>query len=180
MPLLLTIILTVFFLTDSFSQTTSKLYNTKGGLLADTSFKITKQQLTKWIKIEDTLTKNILNRLIYPTILFENEISGLFIISFTVDTGGIFNNFNIEKYFDKMSKDTLQKEHIKMFAFNSTISIKYYSGQFEKKGFKTKKGSEKYYLPFDFRTNHDSTIRQIKKGWLTLDEALLLHEIRRD
>ncbi|MGZ3901230.1 MAG: hypothetical protein ACXVDC_12970, partial [Bacteroidia bacterium] len=144
----------------------------KGRLLADTSFKITKQQLAKWTVVEDSLTKKILTRLIYPPFLNECGMVGQIIISFTVDKKGMFNDFRLEKYDSKMSKDSLCVD-IKEFTeagFGSTI---FFSGNFTKQGFNAAKQSEKYYLPITFTINPDNTVRhavrQTKNGWLTIE-----------
>jgi hypothetical protein len=167
-----TILILVYILTFSLrGQTiqTSKLFDSNGRLYVDTTLKISKEQLTRWISIEDTLTKKILIRLHYPQILLENEITGKLIISFTVDIYGVFNDFRIEKYYSLMSKDKLEMD-IKMFAETCFGSTVYFSGDFIKLGFKSDKNEkERYYLPFEFKIISDKTRKTIKNSYLTFE-----------
>lgn len=167
------ITLTVVFLLTllSMGQTTSasKLYDSKGRLLADTTFIITKSQLAKWTAIEDTLTKIILNRLEYPIMEYYNAISGKFIISFRLDTDGKFNDLRSTKADDNLP-DSIHSSWNTRFlksCFETTI---FFSGRFLKNGFRSgKKNVEQYYLPFCFIVYSKTNAKQIKNGWLTIE-----------
>lgn len=151
-------------LSSEAQKTFSKLYNTKGELFADTTLTITKKQLNKWIVIEDTLTKRILDKLHYPQLNLEAEVSGKVIISFTLDTSGNFNDFKLENFI--CVSDDSSHTITKSFKKSAVSATNYYSSYF---GFKSdKKSIEKYYLPFDFIVPSKVTERIIKKGWLTL------------
>lgn len=164
--------LLLFLLSDSFSQTsspTSKLYDKNGRLFADTQKKITQRQLTKWMAIEDSLTSMILNRLHYPLILFESVITGQLIISFTVDSNGVFNDFRLEKFKGGMSGEFPGMD-IKLFTEICFGSTMFYSRDFFFNGFKSDNNKvDKYYLPIKFSINQNETIRHIKNGWLIFD-----------
>ena len=142
------------------------MYNSKGQVIADTTFIITKEQLNKWINVEDSLTKMILSKLRYPDMLLENGMSGQIIISFSVDKNGMFNDFRLEKYLSELSKDKLMID-IKFFTENAFGSTLFYSGDFAKQGFIADKKIEKFYIPFKFDTIDDHDIREVRKGWLT-------------
>jgi hypothetical protein len=177
---LFTILTVIFLLTlSSVGQitSTSRLYKSNGRLIADTTFNISQQQLLKWTTIEDSLTKNILEKLYYPVVSRETNVAGKLIISFTLDTTGRFNDFYIEKYYMDFSPDT-GDVFIKNFMKSSFYATKYFSGVFVKNGFKSDKDIiEKYYLPVDFHLNPNDTYRQIKYGWLILDnkEIIIVH-----
>jgi hypothetical protein len=144
------------------TTSTSRLYKSNGRLIADTTFNISQRQLSKWTTIEDSLTKQILDKFNYPKICWENGIFGKIIISFDVDKKGMFKDFILENKYNisgvELFKDT---------AFNSTM---FFSGVYADIGFKADTGlSEKYYLPIDFSFSSDTTTRQIKNGWLTFE-----------
>lgn len=164
--------LLLFLIADSYSQTsspTAKLYDRNGRLFADIKKKITQRQLTKWMTIEDSLTSKILNRLHYPPILVESVITGQLIISFTVDSNGVFNDFRLEKFKGEMSGEFPGMD-IKLFTEICFGSTMLYSRDFFFNGFKSDNNKpDKYYLPIKFSINQNETIRQIKNGWLTFD-----------
>ncbi|MEI6851374.1 MAG: hypothetical protein WCL06_00970 [Bacteroidota bacterium] len=175
------IIATVEFLLtfSAIGQTASisNLYYDDGRLIADTSFRISPQQLKKWTAVEDTLTKNILEKLSYPIVAKENNVFGKVIVSFTIDLTGRFNDFYLEKYYNIKSADT-GNLFINRFMKSSFYAIGCYSGIFATKGFKSDKDIlEKYYLPINFLLNPNNTYRQIKFGWLMLDniEIKIVH-----
>jgi hypothetical protein len=108
----------------------------------------------------------ILLKLRYPDMLLENGMSGQIIISFSVDTNGMFNDFRLEEYHSEFSKDKLMVD-IKFFTENAFGSTLYYSGNFANQGFKADKKIEKFYIPYKFETVDCHDIREVKNGWLT-------------
>jgi hypothetical protein len=180
MKRLLTIIIFCLFLTFELKAQiikTSELYNSNGRLLADSTIFITKKQFNKWASINDSLTKNILNNLQYPENCYKNGIYATIIISFNIDSDGTFYNYKLEKYFCERFKvaDSLDP-FLRMFEETIINSIMLFSGKYTSPGFKSDNNLlDKYYIPVDFSCNippfSDTTIRQIKNGWLSISKT---------
>ena len=82
----------------SFSQTTeSLLYNIKGQLRADTSLIIDSDQLTKWMRVEDQIITEIVNRIEYSEMASDYNLTGISIVSFNIDSNGSMKDFKILK-----------------------------------------------------------------------------------
>lgn len=146
----------------------SLIYESNGQLIADTSFRITKNQLLKFTRIESKLTMKILDSLKIAPILLENGIWFEVIVSFTVDEHSCFSNLNIEKFpqweISKREARTVS-EYAKYMFMNAIMES---SCQFKKDGFKSKKKKcEKYFLPIKFETIEiNKNLSEIKNGWL--------------
>jgi hypothetical protein len=149
-------------------RNSSKLYNSKGELIANPKFKITKDQYKKWVKVEDTLTNSILKKVEYPQFNFEAGLEGKLIFSFVLDEKGEFSSFKLESDTTKYSKDSLN-EYIKPLKLSSMWATKCYSREFASNGFKSKRKKEKYYFPFDFKVNQRADLKSIINGWMTID-----------
>lgn len=146
------------------NKSTSILYDESGVLRANSSFKIPATQLQKWLVVEDTLLKKILNELHYPLELYEIGGVGKVIISFTVDENGKFNDFRFETYQYGLG------DRYNLFigaCFNAVLSS---SGNDLPSEFYADNKLEKYYLPFNFEIveNIPNTVREIKDGSLTI------------
>ena len=86
-------------LNDSFgkSKIASLIYNSKGELIADSSFRITKKQLKKFVKIEARFTKQLLDSIKIAPELIQDGIGFKVIVEFDVDEHSCFSNVNIIK-----------------------------------------------------------------------------------
>ncbi len=152
------------------SQTvsTSKLFDIKRQLIADSNVRLTKKQFNKWLLIEDTLTKLILDKLYYPQVEEESGESGKIIISFSLDENGGFSNFKLMNY-SFISNDSTYYS-VTSFKKSAIFATKTYSAIFSQKGFKTeKKKVETYYLPIRFYLG-TKVEKSIKDGWLTFEK----------
>lgn len=142
------------------SGMTSLLYNEKGQLIADTSYRISKQQLKKFSKSENIFTKQVLDSLKITPVFLENGIPYEVIISFTVDEHSCFSNLRIEKINTKYSSvEKLIRDLANTMFINPVL-------QNSCKGYlkANKKKCDKYYLPIKF--DCDKNLREINKGWL--------------
>jgi hypothetical protein len=80
----------------SFSQKASKIYDSRGRLIADTLFSIDKKQLRFFIGKEDTLIKKLVSyQVIYPEQMRDANISDDFVLSFQLSDSGTFYNIEI-------------------------------------------------------------------------------------
>ena len=140
------------------NSVSSLIYKGNGQLIADTNFRITKNQLLKFSLVEDKLTKQILDSLKIHPILLENNILFDVVISFTVDEHSCFSNLHIEK---SSFKHELMNSGFQFMFGNAILQN---SCKFKKDGFKSDKNKcEKYYLPIHFDTSKND--RVIKNGW---------------
>ena len=159
------------------SRVTSLLYNSEGQLIVDTSFRITKNQLYKFSRIENKFTKQILDSLKASKIIYENGVMYEVIVSFTVDEHSYFSYLHIEKFVN-FGISTLEAKAVKTdskYMFMDAILNS--SCKFMKEGFKAdKKKCEKYFLPIKF--HEDSSLRIIKNGWLLYQIVPVLIEHR--
>lgn len=88
----------VLFSLCSFAQKESRIYDQKGRLIADTTFSISKLQLKRFIKIEDTLLYQIMINIRYPEIERETVISNdLIVVSFTIGKDDSIRGFKLER-----------------------------------------------------------------------------------
>lgn len=94
----LSILLFSFLLSSvALAQKPSKIYDKKGRLIANSSFSIGKKQLNFFIKIQDTLIKQLIsNQVEYPEEMREANMSESFIISFEINNEGNFRNIELE------------------------------------------------------------------------------------
>lgn len=91
----------VLFSISSFAQKESKIYDKKGRLIADTTFSISKLQLKRFIKIEDTLLYQIMINIRYPEIERETVISNdLIVVSFTIGKDDSIRGFKLRENMD--------------------------------------------------------------------------------
>ena len=94
-------ILTLFLFIISFSshsQENGLFYNSKGQLKADTTLSINQDQLYKWSRVEDWVTEYLINNIIYSPMAVDANLSGVSIVSFTIDsTSNIIKYQIIEK-----------------------------------------------------------------------------------
>ena len=143
----------------------SLIYKSNGQLIADTNFRITKNQLLKFTRIENKLTKNILDSLKIAPMLLENGVWYEVIVSFTIDEHSCFSNLHIEK-FPQWENSNIGARAVSEYArYMFMNAILQSSCKFKKEGFKSdKKKCEKYFLPIKFETNKNSA--EIKDGWL--------------
>ena len=157
------------------SNVASLIYNSKGQLIADTNYRISKNQLHKFISVENKLTKQILDSLKTVPLFWENGLSFKVIVSFTVDEHSCFSNLHIERI---MYPAVTTKHDSLLFVapvysnsnFMFLNPILENSCKFKKEGFKAdKKKCEKYFLPILFGCNNNS--REIKDGWLFYQKA---------
>lgn len=146
----------------------SLIYKSNGQLIVDTNFRITKNQLLKFTRIENKLTKNILDSLKIAPVLLENGIWYEVIVSFTVDEHSCFSNLHIEKFpqWENSKREARTVSEFAKYMFLNAIMEN--SCKFRKDGFKSdKKKCEKYFLPIKFETNEtNNNFAEIKDGWL--------------
>lgn len=161
------------------NRVSSKLYNKKGQLIADTNFIISKKQLKKFNTIEDSLIKKlILNLTQPPAFINKNDSSLEYIISFTLDQDGKFNNLHLVKISTPdqtlIFKD-IPNEIQTQFSNLYLKMIQKNEAEFKRKKFKSAKGkTEEYYLPFKFQSFLNSPFKkQIINGWLFFERVKL-------
>lgn len=139
------------------------LYNNSGTLKADTLFRMEKEQLKKWSKVEFRICSTILDSLRYPQIYLENGISGEMIISFTLDHLGNFGDISIEKNLKGVSEDTARN----LFFHYIVNGLCQSSGKFMDEGFcSATKRIETYYIPISFIISNDSACSTIRNDHL--------------
>ena len=144
----------------STSNISSLLYNRNGKLVADTSYHISKMQLSKFSLIEERFVKQILDSLKISKLLLENGIPYESIISFTVDDKSCFNHIKVETVH---TSDSLVKRAVMIGSEEMIIHpLLKFSCKINLKA--KEKTIEKYYLPIKF--NNDKKFREIKNGWL--------------
>ena len=146
----------------------SLIYKSNGQLIADTNFRITKNQLLKFARIESKLTKKILDSLKIAPVLVENGIWYEVIVSFTVDEHSCFSNLHIEKFpqWENSNREAKTVSEYAKYMFMNAIMEN--SCKFKKGGFKSdKKKCEKYFLPIKFETIEiNKSSAELKNGWL--------------
>jgi len=95
---LIAITLGLFLITIAYGQASGTLlYNSKGQLRADTSLVINNDQLRKWRAIEDFIIEKIIQKVTYSEMALVSNLSGVSIVSFTVDSIGKLKDFRIIK-----------------------------------------------------------------------------------
>ena len=95
--ILLTLII-MSIIVKGHSQTKgSLLYNSKGQLRADTSLTISSNQLKIWSKIEDFFISGLIKNVKYSPLASEENLNGISIVSFDIDSLGQLKNFKIIK-----------------------------------------------------------------------------------
>ena len=136
MKILITLSLLVFASIGFSQSTASLLYNEHGQLKADTSFSISQSQLKAWKGVENLFIKELISDVQYSTFAKENDLSGLSIISFDLDSTKQLKNFKIIKQVGGGLEECL-KIFIKSFKYLNTLAP-------------TDKDSLTYYISVDF------------------------------
>ncbi len=121
MKILITISLLVFASVGFCQTTESLLYNGRGQLKADTSFSISGKQLELWKGVENLFIKELISDVQYSTVAKENNLSGLSIISFDLDSAKQLKNFKIIKQVGGGLEECL-KIFIKSFQYLNTLA----------------------------------------------------------
>lgn len=159
-------------ITSAFAQIkdTSKLYYASGVLKADTTIKINKTLLDNWTTLEDTFINSILSRIEYNRILFDNDISGKIVVSFTIDEKGNPNSFNIEK-----EHTDIRRYETKIFssAVIKAILLTPFQLSLPFKSVAANK-SNRYYLPVSFVIS-DVEIKDVSNGWIRYCPKLIIN-----
>lgn len=126
----------------------SKLYRPDGKLIADSNYNISKKQLKKWLPVEDEMIRIVMANLKYPEVEAEAQITGLVVVSFTINDSGVVRNVAIERkieYASGISKELMQ---IILGTYLSGTSFDGYSN------------SERYYLPIEFSSIADTALKK--------------------
>ncbi|HET6243853.1 MAG: hypothetical protein H0V01_10410 [Bacteroidetes bacterium] len=145
-------------------------YNSTKELIANHEFKLTKDQLKKWKKLEFRIVTAIMDSLKYPPMAKDAGVYASIIISYTVDNKGNFENFHIE------TPENTQKKY-NQFLTSVASSVKSNSQFFLQIGFKSESNqTEKYFLPVVFKISSDTAFKSIKNGWIefTVKESPLI------
>jgi hypothetical protein len=142
----------------------SKVYDKKYHLLADSSFQITKKQYKKFVLIEDSLTKNVLDSSTYDEVYRENRVNYNAVVSFQLDGNGHFNDIKIEKFTSSSNSKIELNVNSRPFKLMITDALKKNNGRYtEFKACKNK--TEKYFLAFSFIVGENDE-KYLKTGWL--------------
>lgn len=177
---LISLIITIFnpvVLADN--GVASKLYNSKGRLIADTTFQIKTAQLKKFTAIEPELLKQLINNLSPPPAHQSKNDSILeIIICFTLDDKGNWSKIHIAKINSddgatnsKNIPKNIQVHSDSLF-FNSILKSKTEAIQLK---FKAAKGKcEEYYLPYKYQSVYGEFKKQIENGWLLFQRVKLI------
>ncbi len=129
-------IMLIIFPLLGYSQTEySLLYNNEGQLRADTSLKISKEQLSKWALVEERFIFAATRIIVYPEMAMDCGISGKVTISFDIDSTTQVKNFKTIKRFGI-------EENIKLFL----LSLEFLSSLAPKDN-----QTFTYFLSFEFK-----------------------------
>lgn len=141
---------------DIASAQTSSLYNAKGQLLADTSFRVSPMQAEMFAKVETQLLDCITQELVYPMPLWQIGVETNVIISFSIDPNGFMNDFRLEN-----PQGTNDERLVSQYLLKKLIDC-----NFRYTGFRgSSKRSDIFHLPFHLDLMNGE-IARIEAGWI--------------
>ncbi len=152
----------VFIFCNSFlfGQNSSKIYKKNGTLIADSTFSISRIQRKDFLHIEDTLLKQICNKIIYPEVEREAQIGdSLIVVSFTINKNDSLKDFKIEKRLEKSDIGIIKE--IERLLVKHSPALGYHVSN--------KINGRRFYLAFKFSMNGTFTGAIIRNGVIIMN-----------